>query len=152
MFKSTKKFVDESSTTHRPGDKYKNVIKRISDDGVCPFCPEYIKKYHKNPIIKSGRYWALTNNMYPYEGAKYHMLLIHKKHIENIADVSKGAWAELQSMMNAFVKTKRIKGGSFLMRFGETSHTGASVTHLHANLVSPDGEDKNRKPIITRIA
>lgn len=150
--KEPKKFVDESSTTHRPGDTYKNVIKKIAQDGVCPFCPENLAKYHKNPILKEYKYWLLTDNAYPYEEAKYHLLLIHRDHIETFEELSGEAWMELQSVLNEAVRDRRIKGGTLLMRFGETSHTGASVTHLHANLVSPDGEDKNRKPIITRIA
>jgi len=53
--------------------------------------------------------------------------------------------------MNYFTGENKIPGGTFIMRFGDTRYTGASVSHLHANLISPDGEDKDRKPIIARV-
>lgn len=144
-------FVNPENTGYRPQEAYSKVISDIQKDGVCPFCPENLSKYHKNPIIKEGAYWLLTSNMYPYEGAKYHVLIIHKKHIENFAEITPEAWVELKSFIEEFGKENNIPGGTFLMRFGGTAYTGASVSHLHANFVSPDGEDKNRKPIITRI-
>ena len=38
------------------------------------------------------------------------------------------------------------------MRFGEPAYTGASVSHLHASIISPDIHAQNRKPILTRVA
>jgi diadenosine tetraphosphate (Ap4A) HIT family hydrolase len=144
-------FVNPDNTGHRPTGAYGDVINQIQKDGVCPFCPESLAKYHKNPSIKEGKFWLLTNNMYPYEGAKYHVLLIHKAHITTFAEISKEAWSELDDVLNYFTRENKIPGGTFLMRFGDTRYTGASVAHLHANLVSPNGEEKNRKPIIARI-
>lgn len=145
------KFVNLKNTAHRTDGKYEKVIEQIREDGVCPFCPEHLLKYHKNPILKEGAYWLLTKNMYPYEGAKHHALVIHKKHIELLDQITPEAWAELQSIIQSFAKENNILGGTLLMRFGHTSHTGATVSHLHANFVSPDGEDKDRKPIMVRI-
>ena len=145
-------FVNKDNTAHRPdGGKYGKVIDQIKKDGVCPFCPENLLKYHKNPILKEGFYWVLTKNMYPYEGAKHHILIIHKKHIEKFEEIVPEAWSEIRRLVESFTKEENILGGTFMMRFGDTAHTGASVSHLHANLVSPDAEDKNRKPIIVRV-
>lgn len=144
-------FVNIENTSYRPDSTYKNVIKKIRDDGVCPFCPEHFTRYHKKPIIKTGRYWILTDNSYPYKGTRHHLLLIHKKHIETISDISAQAWSELLKITQAEAKKRTIAGGTFYVRFGDTSYTGASVTHLHANLVSPDAGNKNREPIFVRI-
>ncbi|MGD1003751.1 MAG: hypothetical protein ABR884_04240 [Minisyncoccia bacterium] len=144
-------FVNFDNTAHRPGGTYGNVISQIQKDGVCPFCPESLAKYHKNPILKEGKFWLLTDNFYPYEGTKYHELLIHKAHITSFAEISKEAWVELNEFIKDFAQENKIPGGTFIMRFGDTRYTGASVAHLHANFVSPDGENKDRKPIIARI-
>jgi len=144
-------FVDSENTKHRPDTTYGEVINAIQQDGVCPFCPEHLSTYHKNPTLAEGTHWLLTNNMYPYEGAKHHVLILHKKHIESFAELSPDAWNELNSLANDYLKKNKIPGGTFFMRFGETAYTGASVRHLHANLVSPDGENMDRKPIIARI-
>ena len=146
-----KTFVNLQNAGARPDNAYKKIIKKIRRDGVCPFCPEYLKTYHKKPIIKTGRFWLLTDNMYPYKDARHHLLLIHKKHIETIADISARAWGELLKLVQAGTKKRRIGGGTFYIRFGDTLYTGASVTHLHANLLAPDIRKKNRKPIFTRV-
>jgi len=144
-------FVNFDNAAHRSGGIYGNVISQVQKDGVCPFCPESLAKYHKNPILKEGKFWLLTDNLYPYEGSKYHELLIHKAHITTFAEISKEAWDELNEFINYFTGEHAIPGGTFIMRFGDTRYTGASVAHLHANFVSPDGENKDRKPIIARI-
>jgi diadenosine tetraphosphate (Ap4A) HIT family hydrolase len=144
-------FVNSDNTKHRPDGKYNNVINQIQKDGVCPFCPEQLEKYHKNPILKSGTFWVVTDNMYPYKGAQYHVLFIHKEHISNISELSSEALLELHKLINEHLKEKNIPGGTFMMRFGDTRYTGASVTHLHAHLISPDGTQKDREPILARV-
>jgi ATP adenylyltransferase len=143
--------LDNTARPDTSGSAYNKVIDKIKQDGVCPFCPENFLAYHKNPIIQEGIYWLMTNNMYPYENVKYHILILHKAHIETVTEISPVAWNELKSMVDGFTKDTGLLGGSLLMRFGDTRYTGATVRHLHANLISPDVENPNRKPIITRV-
>ncbi len=132
-------------------EEYWRAIEKIKKDGVCPFCPENLQKYNKTPILREGNFWILTDNMYPYKGAKHHILLIHKKHIEHVQKISEEAWSELLELVELETKKRGIRGGTFYMRFGDTLHTGASVTHLHANIISADTDDKNREPIYARV-
>jgi len=143
------KFVNPNNAD-RPGSNYSSVIKRIKDDGACPFCPAQLKKYHKNPIIEENESWIATDNMYPYEGAKFHIIFINKKHISFLSEITPKAWKELQEIIVSVTEGLEIKGGTTFIRFGDTEFTGASVTHLHAHLVSPyPGE--NKKPIFARV-
>lgn len=144
-------FVNLQNSSRGADEEYGRVIDQIKKDGACPFCPENLARYHKNPILKEGSYWLLTDNMYPYKGAKHHILLIHKKHIENVANLSEDAWGELFRFVSSETKKRGIQGGTFYIRFGDTAYTGASVSHLHANLISPDAENKKREPIMARI-
>ena len=151
MKKPRKTFVDLKNAGSRPDDTYKKIIRKIRQDGVCPFCPAHFTRHHTKPVIQNGRYWILTDNLYPYKGAKDHILLIHKTHIESISDISHDAWNELLELTQKEIKKRSVRGGTFYIRFGDTTYTGASVTHLHANLISPDISNKNRKPILTRV-
>ncbi len=146
-----KPFVNLENAGARAGGDYKKIIKKIVRDRVCPFCPQNLARYHTKPILKTGRWWILTENGYPYKGALHHLLLIHRKHIEDITKISPAAWGELLKMAQAEVKKRAIAGGTFYMRFGDPFATGASVSHLHANLISPDIDKKNRKPILARV-
>lgn len=146
-------FVNPQNSS-RPNDKsspYGEVISKINNDGVCPFCPENLKLYHKNPILKEGDFWLVTENMYPYKNAKYHFLLIYKKHIEDIAGIETEGWLELKNILNNINTDYEIKGGSFFFRFGETKYTGATVSHLHSHLISRNLDSDSDEPILARL-
>ena len=130
---------------------YSKVISKINKDGVCPFCREHISKYHKNPILYEGKFWILTDNMYPYQNTKYHFLLIHKDHIENFSEITTDSWLELQDICKLEINNRKIAGGSFFMRFGDTQYTGATVSHLHAHIVSRDLNTNSKNPILARL-
>lgn len=147
-----KDHVDLENSKSRPDGVYTEVIKKITGDGVCPFCTEHIRKYHPNPIIER-EYWLITNNAYPYKPVLHHILLIHKTHISNITEISKPAWDELHAILNE-KQSEGIAGGTFMLRFGDTKFTGASVRHLHAHLVQSNPQDPTydkAKGVITRI-
>lgn len=143
-----------TNNSNRPEDKdqkYNQVISQIKNDGVCPFCSDQLTKYHTNPINQEGLYWLATDNMYPYKGAKHHILFIHKEHVSSINDLTSQAWAELHTLINQEIDKRAIPGGTFFMRFGDTSYTGATVTHLHCHVVSRDLDSNPNEPILARI-
>ncbi|MES3005893.1 MAG: hypothetical protein V4664_03020 [Patescibacteria group bacterium] len=140
------------SNAGRPGDDtYKKVIEKIQSDNACPFCPDQLAKYHKNPILREGKFWKITTNMYPYPNTKHHFMFILNNHKIDTKELSTDEWAELHEHINWVVDSNNIPGGTFFMRCGDTSHTGATVTHLHAQFVSPDYENPDRKPIMARV-
>jgi diadenosine tetraphosphate (Ap4A) HIT family hydrolase len=136
----------------RPGDDtYKKVIEQIHQEKICPFCPEHLSKFHKHPILLEGNRWRVTTNMYPYKGTKYHFLFIHREHITDTANMPQESFIELRQHINQMVKENNIPGGTLMMRCGDTTHTGASVTHIHAHFVVPDFENPYHKPVRVRI-
>lgn len=118
------------------------VMEEIKKQGHCPFCKENLEKYHKNPILKEGEFWFLTENQWPYEKVKHQLLAIYKTHVEHLVDLDPRAGTELFSMFAEEVKKRNIPGGGVAMRFGasEQGNYGSSVLHVHAHLVEPDLE------------
>ena len=133
-------FVDAENSKARPTGEYSKVIDKIAKDGVCPFCPEHLSKYHKRPL-EDKVYWTVTDNMYPYKPSKHHRLIIHRKHITHIDQVAPAAWHELMEIFLKESADRKISGGTLVMRFGDTKFTGASVSHLHAHIVQSDPDD-----------
>ena len=122
---------------HHRSDKQKTLMERILKDGVCPFCQKHFKKYHPKPILKTTTHWVVTENMEPYEGTRVHLLFIYKKeHATTLAEISESAAEELLKLTSWATKRFRIEGGALFMRFGDSDRTGASVSHLHAQLIS----------------
>lgn len=117
------------------------VMKEIQEQGHCPFCVENLEKYHKNPILKTGKFWFLTDNQWPYEKIKHQLLAIYKTHIEHISEMDPEAGKELIEMFAEESVKRNIKGGGVAMRFGsnpELGNYGSSVLHIHAHLIEPD--------------
>ena len=121
-------------------DDQKKVMKEIQQKGHCPFCMENLKKYHKNPILKEGKFWLITENQWPYENIKHQLLAIYKKHINHPKDMEPGSAEELFNLFTEITKERNIEGGGIAMRFGESEdgNYGSSVLHLHAHLIEPD--------------
>ena len=144
-------FVNPKNTQSRGDDTYKNELERIAKDKVCPFCPENLSTYHKNPILHENEHWLITRNMYPYKNTKNHFLLVHKKHIDRPEEMSQQAKHDFFNIVEWATKEFSILGATFFMRFGDTRYTGASVAHLHAQLVSSDPTEPGYEPVVARV-
>ncbi len=118
------------------------VMEEIEKEGHCPFCRENLAKYHKNPILKEGKFWLLTDNQWPYDNVKHQMLAIYKHHVEHIKDLDPEAGKELFEMFGQASADRNMDGGGIAIRFGSSVHGnyGSSVLHVHAHLIEPDLE------------
>jgi len=127
-----------------------NELKKIEKEGFCPFCQRnYLEKEHPHPIFLETKYWLATKNRWPYENARVHLLLIYKDHITSLEEMSAEAWQELHGLIVQLKKEKDIPGGAFLMRFGDSRYTGATVSHLHAQIIS--GNPDSGKKVFARV-
>ena len=133
----------ENARTEEQG----SVMRQIAKDNVCPFCSEHLSTYHKKPILTEGKHWVLTENQWPYEGTKVHLLAITKKHATSIADLSPEASAELFELFKNAAKDFGIIGGTLAIRFGPSTKYASSVFHLHAHLIEPDVENSNHQGV-----
>lgn len=125
-------------------------MRRIEKDGVNPFDWKHVETYHKEPVLRRGKYWLVTPNDFPYEGAKLHLLLIYKDNVRLPSETKPAAWTELRAHLAWIEKTYRIKGGALTMRFGEPAYTGASVHHLHLHVIA--GAKRNANAAKLRVS
>lgn len=139
MSANDNKFISMSAVRR---DDQRAVMEEIKEQGHCPFCVENLEKYHKNPILKEGKFWFLTENQWPYEKIKHQLLAIYKTHIEHITEMEPEAGSELIEMFAGEAKKRNIPGGGVAIRFGKSEHGnyGSSVNHIHAHLIEPDLE------------
>ncbi len=132
-------------------------MRAIAVAGICPFCPEHLADNHKEPIARENEHWFLTRNDWPYEGTKHHWLLIAKRHVRDVDELTPAETDSLFEMVRWLKKEYDIAGGSFLMRTGDTRFTGATVTHLHAHFISGSAWQSDKKPgkddyVLTAVA
>lgn len=116
------------------------IMKKIIADGVCPFCHDFVDKikpaYHTNPVLVENNSWIATRNAWPYDNAKEHLVLIIKRHILNPEEMTKEETLDLWEIVGEVKKMLNITHSTLLMRSSEsTGKTGATVQHLHAQLI-----------------
>jgi len=111
-------------------------MRQIRAAGHCPLCLENLAKYHSNPIIYNGNWWLVTPNQWPYPDTQTHLLLIPKEHIEIISDLTIDALAEFKRIMENLEKQGFI-GGGVCVRSGDPLLSGATVKHLHVQVIAP---------------
>lgn len=129
------------------------VMRRIAKSGVCPFCPKALAQEHERVIYRDDGLWTVTENRWPYEGTKHHVLFIPKRHLRAMNDLTAKEMLALQDNLKWVCKKFHIRSGGFVMRFGDTELTGASVTHLHGHLVEPrPGHDPSFAVIRFRLS
>ncbi len=114
------------------------VMTNIMVNAECPFCLENLRKYHKEPILKEGKYWLLTKNQWPYQYTSLHLLAIYKSHVVDLQDIEPAAGVELLELMTWAVKKFQVPGGGWAMRFGDSDYSAGTVNHIHAQLLVPD--------------
>ncbi len=78
-----------------------------------------------------------TENSWPYQGTKVHCLLIAESHKEHFAELTKSDFKAVRYLTNWLIKKLRIRGGGLALRFGNPRYTGATVRHLHFQIIQP---------------
>lgn len=132
-------------------EEQREQMEEILAAGHCPFCDENLKKYHKAPILKEGKFWLLTANQWPYQHTKHHFLLIYREHVTNLAGVNPEAGKELIELAQWVEKEYSVPGGGIAMRFGDTDYSAGTVAHLHAQFLVPALDDEDFEPVRIKI-
>lgn len=152
-----KQFVDLANTQlyvdldNARFEDQRKVMEKIIEDGRCPFCPEFLERYHRKPIIKKGKYWTLTENQWPYDNTRVHLLAIFNIHVEHLREVPAEAGKELFELIEWAEDHYHVKGGGLAMRFGDTNYSAGTVSHLHAQFIVPDWDKDDFEPVRVKL-
>ncbi len=139
---------------HARYDDQRDVMKKIQEENFCPFCPENIPKANMMPVIKEGKHWHVRENRWPYKNTRVHLLIIHNRHAEKLADIESEAAAELFELVKWAESEHNVSGGAIGIRFGDPRTNRATVNHLHAHFIVAnitDRDDPNYQPVRFRV-
>ncbi|OGL31182.1 hypothetical protein A3F37_02320 [Candidatus Saccharibacteria bacterium RIFCSPHIGHO2_12_FULL_41_12] len=123
-------------------------MKKLTDSGVCAFCPEYFIEHHDNPIEFETKHWIVTKNDYPYKHTTTHLLIILREHARSMKEITKESRAEFMEVLARIEKQFDLNSFALGMRVGDMFYNGGSVEHLHAHVVVGDFSDpKNHNKV-----
>ncbi len=123
---------------HARTDDQRAVMERIASEGICPFCPEHRRAGEILEPLWRGKHWVLVPNRWPYKFTKLHLMAIPNRHVSFPHELGLDEWTELFEVLAWAITAHGIKGGSIGMRFGDPAMTGATVAHLHLQLIVAD--------------
>lgn len=95
-------------------------------------------------IIFKTKYWYISENMFPYEGAEHQFLIAANDPIYTFENMNLEMWAELQQIWLTLINKYNMKGGAFCFRYGDPAKSGATLKRLHAHLIMPQEEKKTK--------
>jgi diadenosine tetraphosphate (Ap4A) HIT family hydrolase len=138
---------------HTRTERMRKRMEKCAELDECPFCWEnlVLPEYHDAPVIKKGEFWAITANDDPYKGIGFHFLAIYRDHVSSISEIAPGAGDELFKFFSELCKEYGMVGATILMRSGEMKYTGATVSHLHAQIMSGASLDEVPESLLDEL-
>ncbi len=145
-YRRTRPIVDPTKVTKRL--EYADKLIKIEKSGICPFCERRFLD-SSNELLEETKNWLVTRNYEPYKGSESHLLIVPKRHIEHVSELSVNGRREFIDLNVKY--SENMKSGGLAMRFGDIKNTGASVAHLHSHIIETN--DKTlEKPVNFRIS
>jgi dihydrofolate reductase len=124
--------------TNARNEIYRADLESIQNSGQCPFCPGG-KTLREQKILRENNTWLLTKNYHPVSGSVHHFVLIPKRHVEKREELDTEEIQDLWEMQRWVESEYRSTGSVLYGRSGEPLVTGATVAHIHFQLVIPVG-------------
>jgi diadenosine tetraphosphate (Ap4A) HIT family hydrolase len=110
---------------------------QIIHDGVDPFDRANIEQYTGSEIVYESAHWYSIENDHAYAGTQHQIVIISKKFHTDMDTLSLEEWNDYLAHIKTIKKMYLITGGGLTMRFGDTEISGATVRHLHGQLIIP---------------
>lgn len=123
--------------------EYKKKLILIAELGLDPFAREYVSdpRFDTKIILYENKHWFVFKNQHQYPDIEHQFMFIYQEYAETFLDLPSEAAADLWELAAKVCKDYNILGGGLSLRFGIPEKSGATVRHLHAQLIVPkDGK------------
>jgi histidine triad (HIT) family protein len=94
----------------------------------CVFC-KIVKKEIPADIVKMTRNLVVFKDANPK--ADVHLLIVPKKHIQDIGQAADGVWIEIKKVAATLAKERKLKG----YRLVHNAGNAAAVPHMHVHFL-----------------
>ena len=127
-------------------------MRRLETEGKCLFCPAHLDTQSGQRVLMRTESWSVTENKYPYHGAKLHLLLIPSLHVTDILALPENVLADFWVALALAKKSFELNFYGLGARCGECRYTGGTIQHLHIHLIVGDVEDANHEGVRLKLS
>lgn len=115
----------------------REIIEKFLKEKKDPFDRNNILKIPGNKIVAENKFWYVLKNKWPYLGSKHHFVIICKRNIKKISEMTDVENTSLFRIQKKMLHEKNIHSGAWCMRFGDPKISGTTVTRLHGHIIMP---------------
>jgi diadenosine tetraphosphate (Ap4A) HIT family hydrolase len=120
--------------------EYKEKLDYLDLLGVNPFAEEYLfdARFGEKELVLKTAHWTVFKNQHKYNNNVEHQIMfVSKQEVATLWDLPPQAFNGLRKVMKKVSTMLNISGGGFVSRFGVPEKSGATVKHLHLQLLVP---------------
>jgi diadenosine tetraphosphate (Ap4A) HIT family hydrolase len=134
------------------GAEQLNEMRRLEAEGKCLFCPEHLDTAPTQRVLMRTAGWSVTENRYPYRGARLHLLVIPALHVSDILSLPSDVLADFWVALAWIRETYSLEFYGLGARCGDCRYTGGTIQHLHVHVVVGDIENPNHEPVRLKLS
>jgi len=111
--------------------------REIVETGECPFCEGNIGNGHQ--FVGRTKHWNIVINPYPYPNSVVHLLVIPKRHLESLEELSLKEWGEMAEVITVAIQRYPVLSQGYGLAIRVREIGGVTLYHLHMHLIAPKG-------------
>lgn len=127
-------------------------MRRLEADGTCIFCPGHLDPPDDPRIVLRMPDWVARHNAYPYPNTRLHLLLVPRRHVPDLLDLTDEELGGLWRMARAVRAEYDLDFYGFGARCGDCRFTGGTIEHVHVHLVVGDVEHPDHAPVRLKLS
>ena len=109
------------------------LYKQTETSATCPFCEPNIT----NDFVARTNFWNVVLQMFPCKGSKAHLLLLPKRHIADVAQLSPEEFLDLQNAISLAGNGQHSLEDGYGLALRVKELGGITIRHLHFHLIVP---------------
>jgi diadenosine tetraphosphate (Ap4A) HIT family hydrolase len=123
-------------------------MRELEAAGVCLFCSG-----EDDPdVVLQERDWTVRRNAYPYRNTRLHLLVVPRRHVADLLDLTDTELAGFWSVGRALRERYDLTFYGLGARCGDCRYTGGTIEHVHVHLVVGDVDDPAHSPVRLKLS
>ena len=127
-------------------------MRALEAAGVCLFCPDQVDELGDPDVVLREHDWVVRRNAYPYRNTRLHLLVVPRRHVADLLDLTDEELAGFWSVGRALRERYDLAFYGLGARCGDCRYTGGTIEHVHVHLLVGDVDDPEHAPVRLKLS